>query len=256
MENTPGFDMIPASTGSLIAFLAIILMNLILLGAALYNAYRAFQPERAAKKTRVIMFWVVVWLLAFAGVVATGFAKQNPMPGIPMLFLLVAITSITFAFSPIGTKLAAITPLHYLVLFQAFRIPLELVLNEWAQQGVIPKVMTWSGQNYDIFAGAISLVLFPFVMRWPILARMTNIIGFASLLNVIRVALFSSPIPFGWPYEPKLQLLTHIPYFLIGPAGVGLALIGHILVARALLGVKRTEPAPVEPAGSTMGRAR
>lgn len=256
MENTSSFDMIPASTGSLVAFSAIILMNLILLGWAVYRAYQAFQPDRAAKKTRVIMFWVVVWLIAFSGAVATGFAKENPMPGIPMLFLLVIITSITFAFSPIGTKLSAATPLHYLVLFQAFRIPLEFVLHEWAQQGVIPVAMTWSGQNYDVFAGALSLVLFPFVKRWPLIARMANIIGFASLLNVMRIALFSSPIPMGWPYEPKLQLLTHIPYCLIGPAAVGLALIGHILVARALLGVKRTTPNPVEPIGSSMGRAR
>jgi len=52
---------------------------------------------------------------------------------------------------------------------------------------------------------------------------------------VMRVAVLSSPISFGWPVEPKLELIYHVPYALIIPVCIGGALIGHIALARALL---------------------
>lgn len=228
------FPFIPASTPSLIAFLAIVLAILVALTTGLYVTYRKFEGEKAAKKTRVIMFWVVVWLIAFCAAVESGYARENPFPGIPMLLLLVLITSLAFAFSPIGRKLSYGIAIPYLVLFQVFRLPLELVLHEWVAQGVIPRTMTWTGENFDILAGGIALLAFPFAARFPIAARVANIVGLASLLNVLRVALLSSPIPMGWNVEPKLQVMLYAPYCLIGPVCVGGALIGHVLLLRAL----------------------
>ena len=63
---------------------------------------------------------------------------------------------------------------------------------------------------------------------WPLGALVV-----ASL--VIRVALFSSPVPFGWGQQPPLLLALHLPYAYIGPVCVGGALIGHIVLTRALL---------------------
>jgi hypothetical protein len=226
------FEFIPATAPTLIAFLSIVVCVLIAFGGAIYYSYRKSGREDAAKMTRVTMFWIIVWLGAFCGAVATGYARENPMPGIPMLMLLVVITSITFAMCPIGAKISQFVPLQFLILFQAFRIPLELVLHEWAAQGVIPKTMTWTGQNFDLYAGAICLAAFPFVARFRAVGRIANVIGFASLLNVIRVVLLSSPLPFAWNVEPKMQLILHVPYTLIGPACVGAALIAHLLVLR------------------------
>lgn len=228
------FPFVPASLPSLLAFIAIVVMNLILLTWGLYTAYRKFEPEIAARQTRVVMFWVLVWLCAFSGAVETGYAREVPFPTVPMLFLSVILTSLAFSFSPIGRKLSYGIAIPYLVLFQSFRIPLELVLHEWVAQGVIPKTMTWTGLNFDILAGFAALLAFPFAKRFPLIARAANIIGFASLLNVMRVALLSSPIPIGWDVQPTLQLILYFPYALIAPVCVGGALIGHVLLARAL----------------------
>lgn len=242
-----GFDFIPASTTSLAAFLTIVLSILLAIAGAIYSTYRkldlANKTSRAGERTRVIMFWIIVWLIVFCGAVETGYARENPMPGIPMLFLTVALTTIAFAFSPIGTKLANGTAIQYLVLFQVFRLPLELVLHQWAAEGVIPRTMTWTGQNYDILTGIIALIAFPFAAKFRFVARFANILGLAFLLNVIRVALFSSPTPFAWDIEPKLQLITHAPYALIGPVCIGSALLAHILLFRKLAGYQTIEPA-------------
>ncbi len=240
-----GFAFIPASTPSLLAFLTIIAGVLFSISFAIYSTYRKLdqknQTARAGERTRVIMFWILVWLAAFSGAVATGYAEENPMPGIPMLFLSIVLTTVAFAFSPIGTRLSNEVAIQYLVLFQVFRLPLELVLHEWVSQGVIPRTMTWTGQNYDVLSGIIALIAFPFSARYRVIARLANILGLAFLLNVMRVALYSSPIPFAWDIEPKLQLLTHFPYALIGPVAIGGALLGHVLLFRRLAGPQKIE---------------
>jgi hypothetical protein len=60
------------------------------------------------------------------------------------------------------------------------------------------------------------------------------------LANVVRVAVLSSPVSFGWPVEPKLRLIFHVPYALIIPVCIGGGLIGHIALTRALLRRERS----------------
>ena len=121
---------------------------------------------------------------------------------------------------------------------QSFRLPLELILHSWVHQGVIPETMTWTGQYFDILSGIASLILGLLVYK-NICARamawLANFIGCILLANVIRVVIMSSPLPFAWHVSPPLQLIFHIPYFLIGPICVSGALAGHIVLTRALL---------------------
>jgi hypothetical protein len=62
-----------------------------------------------------------------------------------------------------------------------------------------------------------------------------NLVGIVLLVNVARVALLSSPVPFGWGVEPPLVLALHLPYALIGPVCVSGALLGHVVLTRALV---------------------
>ena len=70
------------------------------------------------------------------------------------------------------------------------------------------------------------------------MAWVANLVGFALLLNVMRVAVLAAPVPFGWGQQPPLLLAFHLPYALIGPVCVGGALFGHIVLTRALLRAK------------------
>jgi hypothetical protein len=86
----------------------------------------------------------------------------------------------------------------------------------------------------------VTLVVFPWADRYRAVAWFANVVGAFLLLNVMRVALFSSPVPFGWNVTPPLLLAHHLPYALIAPVCVAGALLGHIVLTRALL-VTRTE---------------
>jgi hypothetical protein len=185
-----------------------------------------------------ITAWTVVGLAAglgtYAAVVKSMLILFNPMPGLPVLLMVTLLCCLLLALSPLGRWLALGNSVEALIIFQAFRLPLELVLHSWAQQGTIPATMTWSGQNFDIASGVLALLLFKPAGRSKFVAWTYNLIGFGLLLNVIRVAIMSSPLPFAWEIQPKLMLAFHLPYSLIVPVCVGGALIGHIVLMRKL----------------------
>src|SRR5258708_6471905 len=74
-----------------------------------------------------------------------------------------------------------------------------------------------------------------FAPRSRALAWGANAVGFTLLLNVMRVAVLSSPLPFAWPLARPLLLAAHLPYALIVPICVAGALGGHVVLTRALL---------------------
>jgi len=221
-------DFHPASPGSLAAFVAIVLA---VAAALLWAVQRTF---RSVTVTALAAGGLCLWLGALAALIASGKMSSLPAGGLPLFFLPILVVWIGLGLSPVGRRMSSAVPLTALVAFQTFRLPLELVLHGWVAQGVIPNTMTWTGQNLDIVSGVLALVCAPLASRHPVLARIFNGIGFALLLNVIRVAVLSSPVPFGWGVQPPLQLAFHLPYAFIGPVCVGGALFGHIVLTRAL----------------------
>ena len=215
-------------------FVAIVLF---VIAAFLVAVHRAYRTEAAAG--RMVTLWtvigVVVWIGGLSLLVESGRMSALPLSGLPFFFGAIFAVSIYLGLSRMGGRIAAAIPLAALVGFQAFRLPLEIVLHRWATQGTIPTTMTWSGQNWDIVSGVVALLAAPFANRHRGLAWAANVVGSLLLLNVIRVAVMSSPLPFSWPVTPPLLLALHLPYAWIGPVCVGGALAGHIILTRALL---------------------
>jgi hypothetical protein len=220
----------PASSGSVTAFGVIVAAVIV---AFLVGARRAYAAE--PNKFIALALAAGAWLGLLCGLVASGRLPVLPLHGLPIFFGGVLLVSVATGLSPVGAKFADTVPLAALVGFQAFRLPLELVLHSWAGQGTIPATMTWSGQNLDIVSGVVALCAAPFVARRRGVAWGANAVGFALLLNVIRVAVLSSPLPFGWGQQPPLLLAFHLPYALIAPVCVGGAFFGHVVLTRALL---------------------
>ncbi len=95
--------------------------------------------------------------------------------------------------------------------------------------------MTWSGSNPDIVSGLVALAAAPLAVRSRAAAWTATVVGFALLMNVARVALMSSPLPFSWQVQPPLLLAAHLPYAWIVPVCVAAALAAHLVTFRALL---------------------
>ncbi|MBP6506054.1 MAG: hypothetical protein KA257_00685 [Opitutaceae bacterium] len=231
-------DFQAASPASIAAFLVIVTGVIAALLGAVHFSYRA-DAVRARRMTSLVAFCTALWLGLLAGLITSGYMAALPLSGLPLFFGSVLIVSCAVGVSPLGGRLAAGVPIAALVGFQAFRLPLELVLHSWSAQGVIPVTMTWTGRNWDIVSGTVALVAFPWAGRSRAIAWFANLVGLGLLLNVMRVALMSSPVPFGWDVTPPLLLALHLPYALIGPVCVGGALLGHIVLTRKLWTVGR-----------------
>lgn len=225
---------IPASSVSILCFEIIVAAVIIAVLGATRHAYRD-DRARARKITIRVFLGYLLWLGLFAGLIASDKMRLIPLQGIPLFFGSILVVSLAAGLSPFGGKLAINVPVVALVAFQAFRLPLELVLHTWSQRGTIPTSMTWNGQNWDIVAGALAFVVWPMAANNRRVAWIFNIVGFGLLLNVMRVAMFSTAVPFGWGLQPPLQLWLHLPYVFIGPVCVAGALFGHIVLTRALL---------------------
>ena len=221
-----------ASLASLTIFLAICGG---VVAAFIWGVWTSARRESAnpSRRTLPVAIGTILWLAAILLVVGSGWLEGDQRR---VLIFGAAINTVSLGIglSPIGRWLSLL-PLPALVAFQGFRLPLELVLHSWVAQGVIPATMTWSARNWDIVSGVLALVAAPFSQRSKVVAWIANGAGLILLANVVRVAILSSPVSFGWPVVPKLELIFHLPYALIVPVCIGGALIGHIALTRALL---------------------
>lgn len=222
----------PASLGSLLAFVAICEG---VVAAFIWGVWTSARPESASpsRRTLPVAIGTILWLSANLLVIGSGWLEGNQRRLLVSVAAMNAV-SLGIGLSPVGRWLSGLS-LPALVAFQGFRLPLELVLHSWVAQGVIPATMTWSGRNWDIVSGLLALVAAPFCRRSRIVAWIANGVGLILLANVMRIAILSSPVSFGWPVAPKLELIFHVPYALIIPVCIGGALIGHIALTRALL---------------------
>jgi hypothetical protein len=225
---------IPASSLSLLVFLAIVSGVIAALVVGTYFADVRLNGS-GTKLAIKVGLGALCWLGLLSIIVLKGSLESKPFQVTMAFFAISNLATMLLALSPVGKRLALGLPLVALVGFQTFRLPLELVLHQWAQSGTIPGTMTWSGSNFDIVTGLLALVAIPFVNRSRVIAWVVNIIGGILLLNVMRVAMMSSPFPFSWKMDQPLQLVWVMPYALIVPVCVAGALAGHIILTRALL---------------------
>ncbi|WP_413559526.1 hypothetical protein [Bdellovibrio sp. HCB209] len=224
----------PAGGLSVLLFMAVIIgICMMVVGAVGVASERLeFSVNREVLKSS---FLLLLWLGFGTAVTYSRILQYRPYPIALTYFILVLIVSFAISLSHYGNRLALGLSLSALVLFQGFRLPLEIILYQWAQQGTMPYTMTWTGYNYDVFAGAMAVLVAPFANKNKPLVWMFNIVGWILAINAVYVGVMSSPLPFSWDIEPRLLLLYEIPYFLVMPVCVGAGLGGHVILTKALL---------------------
>ena len=89
-------------------------------------------------------------------------------PPMVIWFASMMVMTLALAWSPFGRRFADKLPFVALIGFQAFRLPLELIMHRAAVAGIMPNVMSFTGYNFDIVTGATALPLALYAWRRPL----------------------------------------------------------------------------------------
>ncbi|PCC68098.1 hypothetical protein SAMN02745121_04557 [Nannocystis exedens] len=233
--------MIIPSAASTAAFVVIVAAVVGMLVLATARAGRALgePPAQVRRWTIGTAAGALAWLATTGLVSWSGVLEADTLPPRALFFFAGSLAvALAFALTRPGARLAAGVPIAALVGFQAFRLPLELVLHSWYRQGTLPIQMTYEACNLDIVTGiAAALAGLWLWRRGPSrpLVWAFNLLGTALLVNVATIAVLSSPVPFRhFTRDPAVLLAFHFPYGWIVPFCVGAALAGHVIVFRWL----------------------
>jgi hypothetical protein len=224
--------------------LAFIVIPLILAVALVWAAGYAWrragaEMQRVVRAVTLTLAGTATWMSLTWVVAASGAFRQwdRMPPPFALLVLAIVLLGGRLAFSGLGRQIATHVPLWALVGIQAFRLPLELAMHALADRGIMPAQMSYSGLNFDIVTGATAIIVAALVAagragRWLVIGW--NLLGLALLINVVTVAILSTP-RFAYFGQDRLNVFVTYPPFVWLPAVMVLAAFaGHLLIFRAL----------------------
>lgn len=225
-------------TGSFMA-MAIGLAGLLVLGVHVAGRRLGEPPATTRHWTIATAIAAIAWLGATWAAAETGHLSRLDLRPPPFLALPLAIVllGVLMACTRFGARLADGLPLSALIGAQAFRFPLELLMHHAYSEGVMPYQMSFSGWNFDIVTGLTALPV-----AWAVhrgvggrrLAVAWNVMGSLLLLNIVVIAIVSTPIV-GLFGPDLLNTWVMFPPFVWLPAVMVLmAFVGHLLVARKI----------------------
>ena len=223
------------------AFIAIPVLLAAALVWGVWSASQRFGESSADRRRLAVITAVaaVVWMGVTWTTAASGVYRQWDGTPPPFALLLVAILVLAarIALTGYGRRLAFGLPLWSLIAVHAFRLPLELAMHALYERGIMPEHMSYSGRNFDILTGITAIVVAALVRRGVAGRRVVlawNILGLALLVNIVVVAVLSTP-RFRYFGDDKLNVFVTYPPFVWLPALMVLAaLAGHLLIFRAL----------------------
>lgn len=205
---------------------------------------RLGEPEAARRRaTRMTAVGVSLYVAIMGALAASGVLGHwdRVPPSFLLGILLALVVTVLAARSSFGLRLAEGLPLAWLVGFQGFRIPVELMLHRAAEQGVIGGQMTWSGFNFDVVSGIVGVGLGVWLWRRGEAAPPPravlwayNLLGLGLLTTIVGISVLSMPTPFRRFEGPPNVFVATVPFVWLPTVMVMAALLGHLLLFRRL----------------------
>ena len=121
-----------------------------------------------------------------------------------------------------------------LTLLHVVRIPVELVLFGLFVQGAVPQLITFEGWNWDILVGLTTPVVYCLAFWKNVLGTksllLRNIVGLASLLNIVTTALLAVPTSFQrFAFDQPKVAVFHFPFVWLPACVVPIVLLAHLV---------------------------
>ncbi len=217
--------------------LSIVILLLLIIGYYKWNQIiRNSTLQEVMNPPKLILplaLWCIyIMVLLFSQVLQDfTFPPRFPL----LLFLPFVILMIIFYSTNKNNKAFSALPLKWTIVFQSYRILVELLLLYTFIKGLIPRAATFEGYNYDIAMGISSIFIAFTLLKNPsknkTLLLIWNIIGIIMVLIVGIIVGSSIYLPELWgsnfPTVDK-EFLT-LPYFLIPGFLAPCAIFIHVI---------------------------
>jgi hypothetical protein len=201
------------------------------------------------KKKRVfglIIAAISFWLIAVSVWSASGMMGRFeifPINFAPVIIIpLVAIVLLTIFSKDLKVILSYVAP-HKIIHLQNFRVFVELLLWLVFLAGMLPEQMTFEGRNFDVLSGLSAPLMAWLIYKNKtnkIVAMIWNLICLALLINIVTIAVLSTPTPWQVFFEePSNTVVTVLPISFLPGFLVPLAYTLHFFSLKQLLSAEQ-----------------
>jgi hypothetical protein len=183
--------------------------------------------------SKLLLFLLPLWILLQAVLGAGGFysVTDSLPPRIFVFGVLPALLLIVIYFVFFRLTFIDRLPLRHLTLLHIVRVPVELVLLWLYTGGLVPRIMTFEGWNFDILSGLLAVYFAAFrggsVKRSLLIAY--NIVGIVLLINIVSIAILSLPTPLQrLAFDQPNRAVLLFPYIWLPTIIVPIVLFSHL----------------------------
>jgi hypothetical protein len=207
-------------------------------------AWCLFWGYAAVRSRAFLLLMIVLGLLHLLLAECGAYANTTAVPP-PQLALLAPVAIVLFVLLvlPQGRAWLGGLPLIPLTALHVLRVPVEMVLHDGYEAGLVPRAMTYSGHNFDIVSGltAALMVLWMLSKRPPGRGVLIawNVACTVLLIVVVITAVFSLPSSIQrWNFNKPNVLVIAPPYVLLPALLVPCVLWAHVSALVRLLSLK------------------
>lgn len=201
-----------------------------------------WQFYNAANQSKTVLVFISAWLILQGIIGLTGFYQvTNSFP--PRFVLLIGpvfIVVILLLITRKGKSFLDTLNIKKLTLLHTVRIPVEITLYFVCAAKLIPVVMTFEGNNFDIISGLTAPIIYYLVFVQKKLGNrillVWNFVCLGLLINVLVIAILSAQTPFQKLAfnQPNIGV-TFFPFVWLPAVVVLIVLVAHLAAIRQLI---------------------
>ena len=220
-----------------------LIFTVLVVGGVAAAILRYLDDRRRWIALSILVAWVVyTGTLGLSG----ALASTGGVPRIALILVPTLAGVLFLAFSDAGRSMALGIPLSLLIGAQTFRVIVELFIHQLWSVGLMPRMLTYQGANFDILAGLSAPVVAWLVAHGRLSNRLAlawNVLGLVLLANIVGRAILTTPALQVLVTEVPNRAVGTFPFTFIAGVMAPLALTLHVLAIRALLARPRAERA-------------
>ena len=200
-----------------------------------------FLAKASPDYTTRILVIATVWLVFQTLMGLSGFYTHTQ--AMPPGFLLAVAPPLLLIIGLFATKSGRnfidSLDIKTLTILHVVRIPVELVLFWLFLYKGVPEIMTFEGQNFDIFSGITAPIVYLLYKKGRIgmgIMLLWNFVCLMLLVNIVATAILSAPFPFQqFAFDQPTIAVLHFPFIWLPCCIVPIVLFSHLVAIRGLM---------------------